>query len=68
MVIYYWAWGLPLSLICTSSEISEENIFFSFLGSYQLDLASELGLGAPVHFPSQHWNQNWQALCMLPHF
>lgn len=52
MVIYYWAWGLPLSLIYTPSEISLKKIFFfSFMGSYQLDLASELGLGAPVHFP-----------------
>lgn len=49
--IYCWAWGL----VCIPSETLLEKSKFSFVASYQLEIASDLGMAVSVHFPSQSW-------------
>lgn len=49
---------------------SLEECSFSFVSSGQLEIASWLGIGACLHFPSQGWEPLWlrpvQALSLLP--
>lgn len=52
LVNYFWAWGLPLSVI----YVPNDKTLFSFVNGYQLGIASGLGIEACVHFPSQRWD------------
>lgn len=47
----------PFSVVCVPSEtpLGEK---FSFVNAYQLEIASDLGIGACIYFPSQHWDPN----------
>lgn len=49
-----------LNVVCVSSENQLEIIFFCV---YQLLIASRLGLGSCVHFPSQCWEPICLDLC-----
>lgn len=48
--IYCWACSLSLQVVCFLSEIALGETRFSFTGGYQLEIASRLGMQAPVHF------------------
>lgn len=51
-------WGLALRVVCIPSEAPLEQIFFSFLSSYQLEIA--LGLGYGLVCTSPHcWDAVW---------
>lgn len=50
--IFYFAWGTPLRLVCTSTKTPLEKTNFSFVCGYQLEIASELEKGACVHLSS----------------
>jgi hypothetical protein len=56
LAVYCRACGLPLSVACRSSETALEKTNFSFASSYQLEIASELGMKGCVYFPSQTWD------------
>jgi hypothetical protein len=43
--------GLPFSVVITPGEISLEKTNFSFVGGYQLETTSELGMNTFVYFP-----------------
>lgn len=57
LAIYFWAWGLPLAVVCTTSETLLEKTNFSFASGYELEIASvleyevlsisHLGIGTP---------------------
>jgi hypothetical protein len=68
-VCFVWVWSLSLSVVCIPSETLLEKKIAS-ISSYQLDIASGLGMGVFVYFPFQHWDSIWfrpvQTLCMLP--
>lgn len=50
MVIYFWAWVLPLSVGNIPNETHLEKTNFSFASRCQLEIASWLEIGAGVHF------------------
>ena len=45
LVIYFWAWGLPLSVVCFPSETLLEKTKFSFGSTCKLEIVSWLGMG-----------------------
>lgn len=53
LVIYYWAWDLPLSMVCIASKILLEKNKFSFASGNQLEIDSGLGIEAYVQFLPQ---------------
>lgn len=65
-VLAIWAWSLLLGVVYISSEIPLEKKSYSSERVYRLEIASELGMGACVHFPSQRWDPIWLRLCR-PH-
>ena len=56
MFAIYWTQGLPLRVVCVLNDTLLENTNFSFVSGYKLGIASVLGLGALVSFPSYGWN------------
>ena len=61
MVIYCWAWGLPLCVICVSSVAPLEKLVFPW---------EQLSTGGRflVTSPSKHWAPSGLNLCRLPVF
>lgn len=58
-ILCCWAQGQLLHVVCISSETPLEKTILSFASGYQLEIASWLGIGACVHFTSEHWNLIW---------
>lgn len=62
--------GLPLSVVCTPSETLLEKTGFSFVSSYQLEIAPVLGMGlasiSSLGAGDAIWLRGLQVLCMLP--
>lgn len=56
LAAYCWPWGLSLSVVCVPRETPLEKMNFSFVSSYQLEIASRLGMVVFANFPSQYWN------------
>lgn len=71
LAVYCWAWGMSLSMIYISSEISLEKTSSFFESSWQLEKTFRLGMWAHVHFPFSvlglHLDKTVQALYMMPH-
>ena len=59
LVIYCWAWVLTWNVIFIPSKHPLEKTKFCFARSYQLEMASWLGIGAHAYFSSQHWDPVW---------
>ena len=67
--IYSWALDLPLRVACFPMRLFLEKTKFLFESCYQLEIAFELEIRAPVHFfqLKEHiWHRPPQALYMLP--
>lgn len=51
MANLYWAWGIPLSVVCILSvTLLDKNDFFYSLRGFHLET---VGMGAHVYFASQ---------------
>lgn len=51
-----WVWGLPLNVVCV----------FPLVSGYQLEIASGLGMGVCLYFPSHPWDPHQGQICAGP--
>lgn len=45
LAIYCWTWGLPVHVVCLPNETLLQKAKYSFVSGYQLEIASDLGMG-----------------------